>query len=477
MHRKYEGHGTISFVTDNQFECNFELNYYDSGRITLTCHLPLSTQYLTILENEATKDEKIVLEASFKGVTPDGGNIAIEKMGLDRTTAHPDRVGSNIFYDGRNLRITDWILSVSGKGLFIFVVISNVEIDYSLLKENETVISNWYLVNFHFAGNERSTERLPNWDKFSVNSDGLNLQLIQSIGYHQIIEELIQTGKNDITTDAEVVAKFREIPAVYDKLIQLCWILSFATSNWVMPLFNDIFLQSKMGHSTLYPRMLAYPFMKEKHVVEMYDSNFLIEDFAKKALENYNTMKDDFGLSAILEYYLAAIRQKTPEAEFLMGMIAFECLSSYVPKYAAKKNEQLVSKDVESKKKAITKVDRSLDLRLSDNQIEEIAKEVAYSSIGLKDSLRYIFQKFDVHCRNDDLNALVSIRGALVHSGKYHDFEELMNKIDILFQLAYHNHSKYAWMARRRSKTFILTRVPDHNKAGFGFDRKRTYWL
>lgn len=70
----------------------------------------------------------------------------------------------------------------------------------------------------------------------------------------------------------------------------------------------------------------------------------MIEDFAQKTLENYDLMKNDFGLSAIIEYYLAAIRQKTPEARFLMGMIAFESLSSYVPKYAVKNNKQLVSR-------------------------------------------------------------------------------------------------------------------------------------
>ena len=67
--RYYEGHGTISFNTGKRFDCDFILNYYDSGRITLTCNLTFSSQFLMILENEATKDEKVALEASFNGAT------------------------------------------------------------------------------------------------------------------------------------------------------------------------------------------------------------------------------------------------------------------------------------------------------------------------------------------------------------------------------------------------------------------------
>jgi hypothetical protein len=433
--RKYDGHGTISFANGDQLECDFELNYYDSGRNTLKCHLPLSPQFLRILDSEADKDEKNVLEASFKGLTSDRGNIVIEKMGLDRTTASPDLVRSNIFYDGRTLKITDQILSIRGKGLFIFIVISKIEIIYSILNDESVVISKWSLTNFQFAGSERSIRVLPNWDKFTIHSGGLKLHFIQSVGYHQIIDELSRTGRNSITTDVESLIKFKDNIAAFNKLIQLCWIMSLLTSNWVMPLYNDIFLRSKIVRSILYPSNLTYPFIDNKHVVDIYDSNFLIEDFAKTALENYDIMKDDFALNAFIEYYISAIRQKTPEAQFLMGMIACECLSSYVPKFASKNHDQIISKDMESKRKAIIKVKKRLNLNLSEKQIDVLAEEVAHNFVGLKDSLRYIFSIFHVPYRNEDLNALVSIRGALVHSGKYHDFAALLDKTDVLFNL------------------------------------------
>jgi hypothetical protein len=297
------------------------------------------------------------------------------------------------------------------------------------------VIAQWSLVNLHFVGCRRSINKIPVWDRFSVKGCEFNLQLTQSSGYQLIIEELARTGKNAITTDVEVVTTFDRLSVVYDKLLQLCWILSFATSNWVMPLYYDTFSKSTINRSILYFRKLAYPFMKDRHIIELYNSNFLIEDFAHKTLENFDVMKNYFGLSAIIEYYLTAIRQQTPEARFLMGMIAFESLSSYVPKHAAKNNEQLVSKDIESKKKALTKIQKKLDLRLDDAQIEEIAKTVSSNFIGLKDSLRYIFGRFNVQYNNDDLNAIIEIRGALIHSGKFFPYEELLDKTDVLFNL------------------------------------------
>ena len=72
---------------------------------------------------------------------------------------------------------------------------------------------------------------------------------------------------------------------------------------------------------------------------------------------------------------------------------------------------------------------------MDDTHIEEIAKAMAINSIGLKDSLRYMFHKFNVQYSNDDLNALVAIRGALVHSGKYYNYKELLNKTNVLFNL------------------------------------------
>jgi len=46
-----------------------------------------------------------------------------------------------------------------------------------------------------------------------------------------------------------------------------------------------------------------------------------------------------------------------------------------------------------------------------------------------------MFHRFNVQYSNNDLNALVAILGALVHSGKYYNYGELLNKTDVLFNL------------------------------------------
>ena len=146
-------------------------------------------------------------------------------------------------------------------------------------------------------------------------------------------------------------------------------------------------------------------------------------------------MNEQFGLNGVIEYYLSAIRQKTPEAKFSIGMLAFERLGSYALKYAERNGDLLVSRDVRAKKEKITKINRGSNLGLSEENINQIAKEVAYKSVGLKDRLRYIFEKFNVPYEREELNELVYARDQIIHSGAYEDVFKLPNKIDTLFNL------------------------------------------
>ena len=98
-----------------------------------------------------------------------------------------------------------------------------------------------------------------------------------------------------------------------------------------------------------------------------------IKEFLEFSFDKYVSLKKEFGLNHIIEYYISAIRQRSLEEEFLAIVTAFECLNDYIVEYALKNNVVLESGDMENKKNTIRKVSKELDLNLDEKSIEKIA--------------------------------------------------------------------------------------------------------
>jgi hypothetical protein len=64
-----------------------------------------------------------------------------------------------------------------------------------------------------------------------------------------------------------------------------------------------------------------------------------------------------------------------------------------------------------------------------------IAEAMSHGNIGTKDSLRYLFRKLDVPYSESDLSVLFSTRGKVIHSGRYDNIPDLLQKSDALFWL------------------------------------------
>ena len=48
--RKYEGNGKLHFSTGENIDCKFEIQCHDDGRSNVTCCVPVSRDFIKILE-------------------------------------------------------------------------------------------------------------------------------------------------------------------------------------------------------------------------------------------------------------------------------------------------------------------------------------------------------------------------------------------------------------------------------------------
>ncbi len=163
--RKYEGNGKLHFSTGENIDCKFEIQCHDDRRSNVTCCVPVSRDFIKILEKETDNKNHNISEASLTGKTSDRGNIIIEKLGLDKTTVNTSggRLTKNV--DG-SLLIESSDPSI--KGVFVLIPFSNIEISYSELHADDAITVCFAIFNFEFEGNERSRANFPHLDKFTL---------------------------------------------------------------------------------------------------------------------------------------------------------------------------------------------------------------------------------------------------------------------------------------------------------------------
>jgi hypothetical protein len=375
--------------------------------------------------------EQRASEASLKGNTSDGGELTVNRMFLDKTTFKPDVKNGKTTFDGKTLNLD--LGELSGNGYFDFFVASEVKIVYQTLIHNDVVSLIWGLTNFEFTGCERSTYGTTAlWDKFSAMIGGFDIQFVHLINYSDVLSRLVANREVEVTAEAVIAAELGKLSDISPILHKACMILSFATSNWITTFYNDIFKDGQIIQTTLFPHK-TFPFNRAGSIIQTLNSECYLKKFLEIAFSSYDRLREEFGIDYVIEYYIAALTQRLQEEKFLIGAVAFECLGSYVPRYADKYGEKLESGSVEKTRKQIKSVMEELSVNISDEQIKIIVDSIAYRGIGLKDRLRYIFKKFAVKYEEKEL-AFVNVRGELVHTGRYQS-GNIITKIHDLFNL------------------------------------------
>jgi hypothetical protein len=222
--------------------------------------------------------------------------------------------------------------------------------------------------------------------------ENLQLRFVQDLDYDTKIGNLHRFGKLAITSECEINTRFNNETITRELLQNCCWILTFATSNWIVFPYYDLYSNGVLIKTVILPISEPFEFVKSQNIISSWGEQDSIKEFLETVFGQYIKFKDEFGLNHIIEYYVSAIRNRSIEETFLIIAIAFECLCSYISEFASKNSVTLVSGDIENKKIVIEKISNELHLKLTEDSILRIAERVAYDKPGLKVLLRYFLQ-------------------------------------------------------------------------------------
>ena len=413
--RKYTGTANLIFSFCNLEKCIFDLHCYKNGGLRVICHTTESLDFIEILKHDTDKNKVAPLQASLHGTTNDGGEVSIQELFLDKTSLSSK---SNTITKDRDGSMNIVSSDPFPTGTLLFIALSEVVISYSNIDENKMATIRFGIFNFEFNGEERSNPQISRLDQIRLMLGKLELKFVQDIDYVNIVERIRNYDKMAITSECEINTSFKDVDVAREILQHCsCWILSFATSNWIVFPYYDVYVNGVLIKTIILPISEPFEFVKAQNIISDWGGHDSIKEFLEDVFNQYLKFKDEFGLNHLIEYYVSAIRNRSIEETFLIITIAFECLCSYLLEFANKNKDVIISGDIENKKNSIRKVLRELDIKLMDDSITKIAEKVAYDKPGLKVLLRYFFMKFNIRYTEDDLEILYEFRNKIVHTG------------------------------------------------------------
>lgn len=411
--KEYSGTGKLTFTTSEIIDCEFIIKCHYDGTLIIICNSDINDAFINILRKHTDKKNHELLVASLTGQTTNGSRVSIEKLALN--TASLSSIGNTMTKnpDG-NLTITS--NDPSPKGVLELVPFSNVYITLKDLDSKEIVTLDFGIFNLIFTGYESSNNASQRRDQLTITISGKNMHFIQDIEYEKIIGQ-IRERKVAITSNCLFVTEYGKIDQATEMFNDCEWLLSFATSNWITSPFLDIYKNSSLIKTIIYPVSTRFPYIHAQEIITDYDSSSSLKEFLETTYENYAKLKREFGLNHLVEYYISGIGQRSLEEKFLLIATAFECLNSHLVKHARNCGDILTSGDFDSKKQKIEEALTGLKIDLDQKAIEIIARSVTYDNIGLIAGLRYLFDKYSIKYDNDELKTLSERRNKVMHSG------------------------------------------------------------
>lgn len=191
---------------------------------------------------------------------------------------------------------------------------------------------------------EKSNPYSHRLDQITVLAGNLELRFTHVIDYDTIIRNLLDLEKKiAITSECEINTSFKNMSVAREVLQNCCWILSFATSNWIVFPYYDVYSNGALIKTVILPISEPFEFVKAQYIISNWEKHDSIKDFLETVFDQYIKFKEEFGLNHIIEYYVSAIRNRSLEETFLIIAIAFECLCSYILEFANKKGEDKIA--------------------------------------------------------------------------------------------------------------------------------------
>jgi hypothetical protein len=213
-----------------------------------------------------------------------------------------------------------------------------VQIEYQQVSADQKVEYRIGLSNLVFLG----THRIAGHAGRSPSRIGLIIAdqdiFLESLDWYYNLTERLEGGLGiDVTAHLVASNSLKNRNLVRQLCDDLCVLLSFATCNWVSPLYEDYFLDNRLVATTLLPA-ITLPYNHADLVIDARDGNNL-KEYLETTYPSYRQVKNTLGMNIVIEYFVHSRSATNFTLRYLLGAIGMECLKSYLPSYFKSKNK------------------------------------------------------------------------------------------------------------------------------------------
>lgn len=286
------------------------------------------------------------------------------------------------------------------------------------------------LSNLYFGGCEVThTGTGSKVDKFRVKVQDLDLLFKHLDDYEQRIAILEQDGGIMPTSELIVRVESDKLEELDKTVFDVLVLLSYATGSWIGVVYRDIFegvclTECRFGASKMFPY---------RHFDFVIDARNLsgchLRHFIERAFPNFLILKHSLSLDIVLEFATTAKLGSHLETKYILTSLVLETLASNIPDYMRKLGVTIQPGGVATTREKILKILGKRGLDVSADVIDEIANEVAYKGIGLRDRLRSLLDYCGIPYDTSDLE-FTRLRDKLIHTGRFADYGEAITRYE-----------------------------------------------
>jgi len=273
-----------------------------------------------------------------------------------------------------------------------------VEIEYQQVSVDQKVEYRIGLSNLVFLGTHSIAKHAgKSPSRIDVRIAEQDIFLESSDWYYDLTKRLEDGPGIDVTAHLVTTDLLGNRSLVRQICNDLCVLLSFATCNWISPLYEDCFLDGQRIVTTLLPAK-TFRYNPGERVIDAREGNEL-KEYLETTYPNYIRLKDALGMNIVMEYFVHSRLMNLFEIKYLIAAIGMECLKSHLPDYFAAK-----------------------------------CKTVDVTSF--RSSLRELFRDIPMPYQQSELD-FIEVRDKIVHTGKFppnvecvEEYQKLLNLCD-----------------------------------------------
>ena len=382
---EYRGTGKIHSEQGFTVNCEFVLRQSLSGELTLSCTTSDPSARKLFKESHSKRP----LWCRFHG-----------------SSSHPAaRVVAGQMYLGKHsFKIERGCPETHGLELG---TVEPVKIEYQHVTSTQRVQYEIGLSNLVFTGTQlirRREESYPGRIDLRIAEQDISLESLE--WHNDLVKSLDDIPGINVTSHLVTTNQLSNADLVRQICDDLCVLLSFATCNWITPLYEDCFLN---GHQVI-TTLLPYSTFRYNHgelVIDARKGNEL-KEYLETTYPNHVRLKNLLGMNIVMGYFVHARLTEMPEIKYLIAVTGMECLKSYLRDYFAAKG-------------------KTVNLN------------------GFRTSLEEFFSDISMPFQSSELD-FICIRNKIVHKGRFppdidriEEYQKLLNLCDrtVLTTLGY----------------------------------------